>query len=149
MGGCRLGGRCLGPLADFCRRSSRRQRIVWLMLMGDTTESAIQNLPAPSRAGRCGGRLHANSNYKDTPSRRAALLKEKGLHYVDVGTSGGIWGLTEGYSLMIGGEAEGGGAAAACSSREASTLPTVAGVMSAPMAPVTSSRWSTTASVTG
>jgi len=44
-----------------------------------------------------------NSNYKDT-MRRAAMLKEQGLHLVDVGTSGGVWGLTEGYSLMIGGD---------------------------------------------
>ncbi|MEE9594788.1 MAG: decarboxylating 6-phosphogluconate dehydrogenase, partial [Candidatus Hydrothermarchaeales archaeon] len=46
-----------------------------------------------------------NSFYKDT-MRRASMLKEKGLHYVDAGTSGGIWGLTEGYSMMIGGEKE-------------------------------------------
>ena len=36
--------------------------------------------------------------------RRAAALKEKGLHFVDVGTSGGVWGLSEGYSMMVGGE---------------------------------------------
>jgi 6-phosphogluconate dehydrogenase len=44
-----------------------------------------------------------NSNYKDT-MRRAAALKEKGVHFVDVGTSGGVWGLSEGYSMMVGGE---------------------------------------------
>lgn len=44
-----------------------------------------------------------NSNYKDT-IRRAHLLKEAGLHFVDVGTSGGVWGLTEGYSMMVGGD---------------------------------------------
>ena len=44
-----------------------------------------------------------NSNYKDSV-RRAAALKERGLSFVDVGTSGGIWGLTEGYSMMIGGD---------------------------------------------
>ncbi|UCF73828.1 MAG: decarboxylating 6-phosphogluconate dehydrogenase, partial [Deltaproteobacteria bacterium] len=44
-----------------------------------------------------------NSNYKDSV-RRAAMLREKGLHFVDVGTSGGIWGVSEGYSMMIGGE---------------------------------------------
>jgi 6-phosphogluconate dehydrogenase len=44
-----------------------------------------------------------NSNYKDT-IRRAAFLTDKGFDYVDVGTSGGIWGLREGYSLMIGGK---------------------------------------------
>ena len=44
-----------------------------------------------------------NSNYKDTV-RRGTRLAEQGLHYVDCGTSGGIWGLAEGYSLMIGGD---------------------------------------------
>jgi 6-phosphogluconate dehydrogenase len=44
-----------------------------------------------------------NSNYKDT-QRRAADLKTKGFQFVDVGTSGGIWGLKEGYSMMVGGE---------------------------------------------
>jgi 6-phosphogluconate dehydrogenase len=44
-----------------------------------------------------------NANYKDS-IRRAAMLKEKGLDFLDAGTSGGIWGLTEGYSLMIGGD---------------------------------------------
>ena len=46
-----------------------------------------------------------NSNYKDT-IRRSKMLEELGLHFLDVGTSGGIWGLTEGYSLMIGGPEE-------------------------------------------
>jgi 6-phosphogluconate dehydrogenase len=44
-----------------------------------------------------------NSNYKDS-MRRAALLRNRGLNYVDCGTSGGIWGLQEGYCLMVGGE---------------------------------------------
>jgi 6-phosphogluconate dehydrogenase len=46
-----------------------------------------------------------NSNYKET-QRRAAMLQEQGISMVDVGTSGGIWGLTEGYSMMIGGDAD-------------------------------------------
>ncbi len=46
-----------------------------------------------------------NSNYQDT-IRRAAACAEAGGHFVDVGTSGGIWGLTEGYSMMVGGEEE-------------------------------------------
>jgi 6-phosphogluconate dehydrogenase len=45
-----------------------------------------------------------NSNYKDS-QRRAAAVAAKGIHYLDVGTSGGIWGLKEGYSLMVGGDA--------------------------------------------
>ena len=44
-----------------------------------------------------------NSNYKDT-QRRAASLKGQGFQFVDVGTSGGIWGLKEGYSMMVGGD---------------------------------------------
>lgn len=46
-----------------------------------------------------------NSNYKDS-QRRSQTLSEKGLQFIDVGTSGGVWGLTEGYSLMVGGEKE-------------------------------------------
>ena len=46
-----------------------------------------------------------NSYYKDS-IRRAILLKEKGIHFLDVGTSGGVWGLKEGYCLMVGGEKE-------------------------------------------
>ncbi len=46
-----------------------------------------------------------NSNYKDTQKRHAAA-KAKGFHFVDAGTSGGVWGLKEGYSLMIGGDEE-------------------------------------------
>jgi 6-phosphogluconate dehydrogenase len=46
-----------------------------------------------------------NSNYRDS-IRRAGLLAARGVRYVDVGTSGGIWGVTEGYSMMVGGDAE-------------------------------------------
>ncbi|MEM2875837.1 MAG: decarboxylating 6-phosphogluconate dehydrogenase, partial [Candidatus Bathyarchaeia archaeon] len=46
-----------------------------------------------------------NSHYKDT-LRRAALLKKSGVNFVDVGMSGGVWGLTEGYSMTVGGEKE-------------------------------------------
>src|SRR5690606_20972598 len=46
-----------------------------------------------------------NSNYKDT-IRNAATVEAAGLDFVDVGTSGGVWGLTEGYSLMVGGKKE-------------------------------------------
>jgi 6-phosphogluconate dehydrogenase len=47
----------------------------------------------------------SNSNYKDS-ARRAAALERRGLHLLDVGTSGGVWGLTEGYCMMIGGDRE-------------------------------------------
>ena len=78
-------------------------RAVWVMVpAGDPTEKTIENLAGHLSSGDIiieGG----NSNYKDSV-RRAAWLKEKGLHFVDVGTSGGVWGLTEGYSMMVGGE---------------------------------------------
>ncbi len=83
----------------------RVPRVVWLMVpSGDPVDQTIQALiPYLKRDDVIvdGG----NSNYKDT-LRRAAMLKEKSVHYVDVGTSGGIWGLTEGYSLMVGADRE-------------------------------------------
>ncbi|NQS91512.1 MAG: decarboxylating 6-phosphogluconate dehydrogenase [Chloroflexi bacterium] len=78
-------------------------RAVWVMVpAGDPTEStidALSNHLSPGDTIIDGG----NSNYKDS-QRRAAALKEKELFFVDVGTSGGVWGLAEGYSMMIGGE---------------------------------------------
>jgi 6-phosphogluconate dehydrogenase len=78
-------------------------RTVWLMVpSGDPTEKTLLAMAEQLAPGDClidGG----NSNYKDS-MRRAALLKEKGIHFVDVGTSGGIWGLSEGYSMMVGGD---------------------------------------------
>jgi len=78
-------------------------RHVWVMVpSGEVTEETILRLAELLSEGDCvidGG----NSNYKDS-MRRAARLGEKGLHFVDVGTSGGVWGLAEGYSMMVGGE---------------------------------------------
>lgn len=80
-------------------------RIIWLMIpAGDPVDKTIQALLPKLEPGDIiidGG----NSNYKDTV-RRAAMLKESSIHLVDVGTSGGVWGLTEGYCMMIGGEKE-------------------------------------------
>lgn len=80
-------------------------RVVWLMLpAGQATTDAVEQVKALLAPGDIvidGG----NTNYKDD-TKHAALLQPNGIHFVDVGTSGGIWGLTEGYSLMIGGEAE-------------------------------------------
>jgi len=78
-------------------------RAVWLMLpAGKVTEDALMQLHGVLQSGDIvidGG----NTFYKDD-ARRARELKAKGIHYVDVGTSGGIWGLDRGYCLMIGGE---------------------------------------------
>ena len=80
-------------------------RSAWIMVpSGDITEQTISHLAEGLSSGDTiidGG----NSNYKDT-QRRAKFLEDKGLNFIDVGTSGGIWGLEEGYSLMIGGLAE-------------------------------------------
>lgn len=89
-------------LADVVGRLSP-PRIMWCMLpAGEATESTIEAL-IPLLAKDDVIIEGGNANYKDT-LRRSARLRAHGLHLVDVGTSGGIWGLTEGYCLMIGGE---------------------------------------------
>jgi 6-phosphogluconate dehydrogenase len=78
-------------------------RAVWVMVpAGAPTEATVEAVAALLAKGDVivdGG----NSNYKDS-QRRAASLAAQGIHFVDVGTSGGVWGLKEGYSMMIGGE---------------------------------------------
>lgn len=80
-------------------------RVVWVMLpAGDVTDNMIKSLSEKLSPGDIiidGG----NSNFKDT-IQRAEWITAKGFHYIDVGTSGGIWGLSEGYSMMIGGTQE-------------------------------------------
>jgi len=80
-------------------------RIVWLMLpSGKPTEKAIKELEKRLSFGDVvidGG----NSNYHDS-MRRGALLAQSGIGYIDAGTSGGIWGLKNGYCLMVGGEGQ-------------------------------------------
>ena len=80
-------------------------RAVWVMVpSGAPTESVVQELSERLDAGDLvvdGG----NSNYKET-MRRGEQLKDKEIHFVDVGTSGGVWGLKEGYSMMVGGDGE-------------------------------------------
>ncbi|MFZ5675318.1 MAG: phosphogluconate dehydrogenase (NAD(+)-dependent, decarboxylating) [Pseudomonadota bacterium] len=78
-------------------------RAVWLMLpAGEITEKVLTEIAGQMKPGDIlidGG----NSYYKDD-IRRARTLREKGIIYIDVGTSGGVWGLERGYCLMIGGE---------------------------------------------
>jgi 6-phosphogluconate dehydrogenase len=79
-------------------------RAVWLMVPAAVVDSTLNDLAArlqPNDIIIDGG----NSYYIDD-LRRAAELKSKGIHYVDVGTSGGIWGMERGYCQMIGGETE-------------------------------------------
>jgi len=82
-----------------------KPRAIWIMLpAGEITGAAVEELAAVLEPGDIvidGG----NSFYRDDIAR-AALLKPRGVHYVDVGTSGGVWGLERGYCMMIGGERE-------------------------------------------
>ncbi len=91
-------------LADLCGQL-RAPRVVWVMVpAGAAVEGTIKELlPGLSRGDIIvdGG----NSNFRDS-IRRAAWLKEKGLEFIDAGTSGGIWGLSVGYCLMIGASPE-------------------------------------------
>jgi 6-phosphogluconate dehydrogenase len=88
-------------LDDFVSKLGK-PRIAWLMVpAGAPTEQTVDALAQRMQAGDIlidGG----NSYFKDDV-RRAAKLKQKGIHYVDVGTSGGVWGLERGYCMMIGG----------------------------------------------
>ena len=78
-------------------------RIIWLMIPAgapvDENINGLLPLLQPDDIIVDGG----NSNYKDT-QRRAEMLKSSRIHYVDAGTSGGIWGLQNGYSIMVGGD---------------------------------------------
>jgi 6-phosphogluconate dehydrogenase len=78
-------------------------RTLWLMVPAEAIDPIISELLPLLAAGDTlvGG---GNSNYKDT-LRRAQRLADQQIHYVDCGTSGGVWGLDEGYSLMVGGDA--------------------------------------------
>ena len=89
-------------LADFVKRLSL-PRIIWLMVpSGEPVDLTIEQL-LPSLLKNDIIIDGGNSHYKDS-IRRAQKLEQLGIHFVDAGTSGGIWGLQEGYCLMIGGE---------------------------------------------
>ena len=90
-------------LADVAKQVAPR-RIVWVMVpAGAATDSTIEQLVPHLAKGDVvidGG----NSNFRDS-LRRAETLQQRGIEFMDVGTSGGVWGLTLGYCLMIGGSA--------------------------------------------
>jgi 6-phosphogluconate dehydrogenase len=98
----RSGGGTAGSLEELVGQLEGR-RAVWLMIpAGDPTEQAVQELLGLLDEGDVivdGG----NSNFRDS-QRRAGLAAEKRLDYIDAGVSGGIWGLANGYCLMVGGE---------------------------------------------
>jgi 6-phosphogluconate dehydrogenase len=90
------------PTLDELVSKLHRPRAAWVMVpAGDATEQVVNDLATRMQAGDTivdGG----NSHYKDDV-RRAKTLRANGIHYVDVGTSGGVWGLERGYCLMVGG----------------------------------------------
>ena len=98
-----LGATPASSLEDLVTKLDQRPRAAWVMLpAGEITEATVATLGgllAPDDILIDGG----NSNFKDDV-RRAKDLAAKGVRYMDVGTSGGVWGLERGYCLMIGGE---------------------------------------------
>ena len=95
------GATATSSLAEFAKKLSA-PRAVWLMVPAAVVDSVLASLAPVLASGDIvidGG----NSYYHDD-IRRAGELKPKGIHYVDCGTSGGVWGLDRGYCLMIGGE---------------------------------------------
>ena len=97
-----FGGEGATSLEDVISRLAA-PRAIWIMVpAGEPTENTLDELAellSPGDAVLDGG----NANYKDS-IRRSKKLAARGIDFIDVGTSGGIWGLTEGYSLMVGGE---------------------------------------------
>ena len=91
-------------MEDFVK-SLTKPRAAWVMVpSGAATETTVMKLASLMEPGDTiidGG----NSYYKDDV-RRARVLKAKGIHYVDVGTSGGVWGIERGYCMMLGGPDE-------------------------------------------
>ena len=148
-------------LKEFVRVLAR-PRAVWLMVPAAAVDKVLDDLTSLLEPGDIvvdGG----NSYYHDD-IRRAAALKEKRIQYVDVGVSGGVWGLERGYCMMIGGEAEavqrldpifktlapGVAEAPRTPGRQGSRPPLRTAICTAaPTAAGILSKWSTTASNTG
>jgi 6-phosphogluconate dehydrogenase len=101
----RIGATATGSLEELVQALDPKPRAVWVMLpAGHVTEETVEHLAGllgTSDVIVDGG----NSYYKDD-IRRAGKLAEKGIHYLDCGTSGGVWGIERGYCMMIGGPKE-------------------------------------------
>ena len=100
-----FGAEAVGSVTDLIDRLTQTPKVVWSMVpAGKITESVIAEAAAALRPGDIiidGG----NSKYTDSV-RHAEILRPKGIRFLDAGTSGGIWGLQEGYCLMVGGDAD-------------------------------------------
>jgi 6-phosphogluconate dehydrogenase len=90
-------------LAEFAR-TLKKPRVVWLMVPAGVVDKSIADLLPHLESGDI--LIDGGNSYYIDDIRRAKELKSKGIHYVDVGTSGGVWGLDRGYCMMIGGEAD-------------------------------------------
>jgi 6-phosphogluconate dehydrogenase len=98
------GAAASSSLDDFCSKLGS-PRIAWLMVpAGGPTESTAQAIAQKMEAG--GILIDGGNSYFKDDIRRSKMFRDKGIHYVDVGTSGGVWGLERGYCMMIGGPKE-------------------------------------------
>jgi 6-phosphogluconate dehydrogenase len=88
-------------LADFVKKLTK-PRAVWLMVPAAAVDKTISNLLSDLETEDI--MIDGGNSYYIDDIRRAKELAPKGIHYVDVGTSGGVWGLERGYCMMIGGE---------------------------------------------
>ena len=148
-------------LDDFVRKL-KTPRAVWLMLPAAVVDGTLKEL-AP-RLQKDDIVIDGGNSYYIDDIRRAKELEPAGIHYVDVGTSGGVWGLERGYCMMIGGPEDGGAApgpdfqdawrraAATCrappGAKRRRAPPKMATCTAGRSAAGTSSRWCTTASST-
>jgi len=95
-------GKPASSVSDVVSKLTAARKIVWVMLpAGDITEACVQELHG--LLGKDDIVIDGGNSYYKDDMRRAKQLAEKGIHYVDVGTSGGVWGLERGYCMMYGG----------------------------------------------
>lgn len=90
-------------LAEFVK-ALKKPRAVWLMVPAGVVAKSIADLLPHLESGDI--LIDGGNSYYIDDMRRAKELKPKGIHYVDAGTSGGVWGLDRGYCMMVGGEAD-------------------------------------------